>query len=282
MRRHSIVEQCDLCGWVRPVVLLFAAVALLPGSCRRCSAQTPGVHFEAECEVSTVKPVDANSRDPIPMGPRVFPGGRITIGAATLERLIELAYSLQRFQISGGPEWKDKTVFDVVALCPGLPPGAVSAKGYRWTLTGAERGALRDLLESRFHLRVRRESVQGPALLLTQGGGAPALKPTTKPDREPAMSVMQRGTIVDGEAFGINASLDDVAREFTADLQKPVVNKTGIQGSFDFHVLAFAEGNTDLELAVKGVAKHLGLEISKGTANVGSLVIESARMPDAN
>jgi hypothetical protein len=44
----------------------------------------------------------------------------------------------------------------------------------------------------------------------------------------------------------------------------------------------FDEENTDIEFAVRGVAKRLGLELKKGISAYDSLVIESVTMPDAN
>lgn len=265
---------------VRPAVIAIFSIIAMPLICHGMTAQETHSHFEKECEVSTVKPIGPGFHGA--MGPRVFAGGRITVGAWNLERLIQLAYSVQSFQISGGPEWKDKTAFDVVALCPALPMGAMPSKGYRYTFTESERAVLRDLLESRFHLRVRHTTVKGPAFSLIKATGSSALSPTSKADREPAASVMQKGSKIDGEAFGINASMDDVAQEFTTDLQRIVINKTGITGSYDFHVEPFDEENTDIEFAVRGVAKRLGLELKKGISAYDSLVIESVTMPDAN
>jgi uncharacterized protein (TIGR03435 family) len=215
------------------------------------------------------------------MGPSITPGGKIFIGRATLRVLIEFAYSVEKFQVSGGPDWVRNDIFDVTILCPSVSVPTF-AHGSSFRLSAAQRSILRDLLESRFHLKLRKTVTNGPILLLQRGTGPLGLTPTVKPEREAATAVFQKGTIADGEAFGINVSLDLVAKEFAEELQQIVVNQTGLQGSYDFHVLPFAKENTDMEFAVKGVAMKLGLVLKKSKGAYDVLQIESATLPDAN
>jgi uncharacterized protein (TIGR03435 family) len=213
----------------------------------------------------------------------VYPGGRITIGRATLKSLVELAYSVERFQIAGGPDWIGKDIFDVVILCPEAATEAfIPSSGYSYNLNSGQRQILRDLLATRFNLKVAHSIVHSRGFQLVKGAGQAPMSATTKPEHEPAMSVMQKGPIVDGEAFGINASMDDVAKEFQNDLQQIVVNKTGIRGSYDFHIKPFDRENKDLEYAIFGVAKKLGLELKKGTVAHDFITIQSASKPDDN
>ncbi len=259
-------------------VALFLLFFAVPGVLK---AQDAGAKLEGECEVSSVKPVDPAI--PSPLGVRVYAGGRITVGRATLRTLIELAYSVEQFQISGGPDWINKDNFDVILLCPSTSKGTfVPSSGYSYNLTSEQRRILSDLLSARFRLKLSRSVVNGRGLLLLKGSGPTMMSPTTKPDREPAMSVMQKGQIVDGEAFGINASMNDVAKEFQTDLQQTVVDRTGIEGSYDFHTMPFDRENKDLEYAVSGVAKKLGLELRKGIVPRDVIIIEHASKPDEN
>lgn len=235
----------------------------------------------SDCEVSTIKPVNPQARTPV--GPRVYPNGRITIGRATVRDLIELSQAVEEFQVEGGPEWAAKDRFDVMALCPKAVPGTGTyARGYSFTLSAAQRQVVRELLSSRFQLKMSQRNVAGSAFLLLRTKLPLAMTPTSKPDLEPAMSVMQKGAVVDGEAFAINATMDDIAREFYADLQKPVVNKTGIIGPFDFHVKPFDPENRDLDVAVFAIAKRLGLELRKGSASYPTFKITSVSKPDEN
>jgi hypothetical protein len=55
-----------------------------------------------EFEVASVKP-SLSPRGHI--GWLVYPGGRVSISHATLRMLIECAFDVQPFQISGGPAW---------------------------------------------------------------------------------------------------------------------------------------------------------------------------------
>jgi Protein of unknown function (DUF3738) len=47
-----------------------------------------------------------------------FPGGRIEAYGLKLERLIEEAFSVQAFQVSGGPRWIYEDRYDIVAKPP--------------------------------------------------------------------------------------------------------------------------------------------------------------------
>src|ERR1700722_4922409 len=52
-----------------------------------------------------------------------YPGGRITVTNYTLEMLMEEAYSMQAFQISGGPRWMGDDRYSIEAK----PPASSSA-----------------------------------------------------------------------------------------------------------------------------------------------------------
>ena len=72
-------------------------------------------------EVASVKPSTPEDRV---IGLFTYPGGRITATNYTLEMLMEEAYSVQRFQISGGPRWLGDDRYNIVAK----PPASYSAK----------------------------------------------------------------------------------------------------------------------------------------------------------
>jgi len=85
--------------------------------------------------------------------------GQIVIVNQPLKRLIERAYSVKPFQVSG-PEWMENVRFDIVAK---YPPDTKNA----------DRPAmLRTLLEDRFKLSTHGESKEMPgyALVVTKGG----------------------------------------------------------------------------------------------------------------
>src|ERR1700733_12652338 len=67
-------------------------------------------------EVVLVKPTSPDSRDSISLF--TSPGGRITITKFTLRMLIQVAYGINKYQVSGGQRWVDEDRFDIVAKPP--------------------------------------------------------------------------------------------------------------------------------------------------------------------
>jgi uncharacterized protein (TIGR03435 family) len=62
-------------------------------------------------EVASIKPADPSS--PVLSGTRSSPGR--FAGTGTLQTFLRLAYDVEGFQISGGPNWLDSARFDIEA-----------------------------------------------------------------------------------------------------------------------------------------------------------------------
>jgi uncharacterized protein (TIGR03435 family) len=107
-----------------------------------------------EFEVATVKPTDLNTG---PFGMFTHPGGRLTITQLTLKTIIQEAYELNRFQVSGGPKWLDEDRHDIVAKPPAcsesskFSPPTIKTPPTREMLL-----MLQALLADRFQLRLHR------------------------------------------------------------------------------------------------------------------------------
>jgi len=81
-----------------------------------------------------------------PMGVGYRPGGRLVAGNAPLAMLIQRAYSVQDYQVAGGPSWIHTDGYDIEAK----PESNTDQKGM-WLM-------LQTLLADRFKLSVRRET----------------------------------------------------------------------------------------------------------------------------
>src|SRR4051795_11221459 len=95
---------------IRAIMGLTALALLTPAS------------FAAETlafEVASVKPAAPQQPGVFKIGMSADPG-RISYSAVSLKNLIERAYSIKSYQVSG-PDWIDSERFDVVAK---LPDGA--------------------------------------------------------------------------------------------------------------------------------------------------------------
>lgn len=167
--------------------------------------------------------------DPLPAaGP-----GRCAIRNSTVKEMIDVAYDL-RFgpiravldqMIIGGPSWTDTEAFDVDAIA-GTP-----------SVTLQEMHAMmRTMLAERFGLAFHRETrpFTGLALVLAKGGHK--LK-TGDPDRKPSFVA---APIVRGQ----NVPVLTIANVLSQRLGRPVGDKTGLTGLYDF-TLSWTPDPTD-------------------------------------
>jgi uncharacterized protein (TIGR03435 family) len=111
-----------------------------------------------------------------------YPGGRIQITNYTFEQLLEEAFRIQRFQISGAPGWIDSERFMIEAKPPASSElGAFTPFSREAPLVDVQRQMLLALLIDRFHLKFHRESKEGPVYLLVKGQKDPKLDSTLHP-----------------------------------------------------------------------------------------------------
>jgi uncharacterized protein (TIGR03435 family) len=222
--------------------------------------------------------------------------GRLRTNMATLRLLIENAYGVQSFQITGGPDWMNSTGFDIDAKASGNPTRAEV-----WLM-------LQSLLEERFQLRTHRETRVAPVYELTAARGGLKL-PSEAADCEAdaAAGGGQRNgpcgdaTIAFEPAMGLavigrRISVGELARVLAGILQRPVIDKTGVSQRFDVQ-LRFGfdaemtigignpwpagdpSGNPPVETALQ---QTLGLKLTAAKGPTTVLVVERAERPSEN
>ena len=96
----------------------------------------------------------------------VMPGGRFRLRLVPTRTLIQLAYGVRNFQITGEPSWVNDERYDVDAKAEGT------------TSSDQIRLMLQALLADRFRLAVRRQNEKGASLR----SGARARRPENHPD----------------------------------------------------------------------------------------------------
>jgi bla regulator protein BlaR1 len=180
-------------------------------------------------EVASIKP--SNSADRRPLF-RMEPGG-LTAANATVKRLIELAYHIKLFQISGGPGWIDSELFDISAK----PEGSADMSQFDQMLQA--------LLADRFRLVIRRDNKDMPVYALVTGKTGPKFKesresdpniidlggranPAAAPPGRLAVTKIRRGILVAQET-----TIAWFASQLSEFLARPVVDKTGLTGKYD-------------------------------------------------
>jgi uncharacterized protein (TIGR03435 family) len=144
--------------------------------------------------------------------------GQVVFTNQTLKRLIERAYNLKPFQVTG-PDWMENVRFDIAAK---FPPD---------TKNDDRLPMLRTLLEDRFQLAVHRESKDMRGYALVVVGRGFKLKPV-----EPGGS----GTDSNGGRIqtlkATKTSMAQLADLVARSLGETVIDKTGIDGVYDFEL----------------------------------------------
>jgi len=260
-------------------------------------AGAPVVAQEPAFEVASIK-LDISGQ-PGPLF-ELFPSFHVE--RATLKALVLTAYGLRDFQLSGGPGWINSDRYNIEAKAPA--PAAFSQE-YR----ELQNQRLQTLLQERFKLAIHRETKELPIYELTVAKGGPKLPPPSCIQRDPSDRTIAPGKgMSDYCGFGMTArglvelttgSMADLARTFSAELQRDVVDKTGITGRFHIH-LTFTPDDSTIRLpdipdlpgvpapAVDGpniftaIQEQLGLKLESAKGPVDVLVIDHVEKPSEN
>jgi bla regulator protein blaR1 len=235
----------------------------------------------AQFEVASVKP----------SGPglggltRYLPNGGVQFTGVTLRNLVSIAYGVRKFQIIGGPGWIDIEGFDIDAR---PPPGSANpadpASLSREQRKVGER--LRTLLADRFGLTVHRESREQPVYALVAAKGGPKLKESAE-----GKNFVRAGR---GSIIGQSVSLRMLVLNLSNILEREVIDKTGLKGTYDFELKWMSDimsprpdgpppaSDTDEPSLFTALSDQLGLKLESAKGPVQVWVIDGIERPSVN
>jgi uncharacterized protein (TIGR03435 family) len=208
---------------------------------------------------------------------------------------------VQDFQITEGPSWINSELWSIEATAQG------GTKGDRFP------EMLQTLLEDRFHLKVHRETKDGPVYELTvaedglkmrqnrEGSCIPLelAKPSTDPNARPNICGWrdtQPAQAGDESVDAVGVTITDVpgvpfqslTGQLTIQLGRQVVDRTGLSGRFDFHLEWAPERNADdpvdtgAPFLFTAVQKQLGLKLRPARGQAEVLVVDRVERPSEN
>jgi uncharacterized protein (TIGR03435 family) len=233
-------------------------------------------------EVATVKPSDPNAQG---KGIRVQ-GRRFFTLNTTLSEIIAFAYGIQQKQIVGAPAWVETDKFDL----NGNPdvPGQPNDKQLK--------SMIKKLVVDRFGFKFHADKRDMAAYVLSVGPGTPKLEKNTSGGTLPGLFFTGVGKL-----RVTNATMLD----FTSMIQnsvfdRPVVNKTALEGRWDF-TLKWTPDETQFPGApaamrtppatdaadapptiYKAVQEQLGLKLESTKTQVDVLVVDNVTKPSDN
>jgi uncharacterized protein (TIGR03435 family) len=247
-----------------PAVLLVLAVALAtPLPNRAQSGAGPRLAFD----VASIKP-HLLTPGPFRSSTQVDPQG-IRYSNVTLKSAIAQAYSVASYQIIGGPEWLASERYDILAkaVAPAPKPQLMLM--------------LRTLLEERFGLRLHQETRELPIYALVVEKGGPKIRPVED------TGSTELGGGDDHQLAARQVSMEVLARTFSRQFGRQVIDLTGLHGVFDFN-LDFAPddaapSNDGLAPSIfTAVQEQLGLRLEARKGPVEVVVIDHAEKPSQN
>jgi uncharacterized protein (TIGR03435 family) len=226
-------------------------------------------------EVASITPCKPGTPEPpgehMGMFQFTYPGGRLDAKATTVKFLFEWAYGILPAQHSSGPVWFSTDRYDFVAKAAG---NATDAEIKLMTRT---------MLADRFHLKMHHEEKELPVLIVTVGKSAPKLYPPKDGEVRSLHVAPQSGADQKNPSFHISAtrySLTQLLDVFARQLTLVILNRTGLDGDFDFAFdLTPDESNPNpLEAThvISAMQSELGLTLKSQKAPVDFYVIDSA------
>jgi uncharacterized protein (TIGR03435 family) len=258
--------------------LVFALVASAQG----VLAQTPTARPKFDAfEVATIKPVQSDAKSARYI---VMQGiNRFVEKDYTLKGLIAAAYDLSPQVISGGPDWLDSEHYDIAALTPG------DVRPTR----DEQMGMLRKLLTERFELAFHREPKVFSIYVLEAAKGGPTLRESARPNDAPSLLNVVYPQRIKLPARNVTMG-DFVSMLQRAVLDRPVVDKTGLTGRYDFDLewapdesqfqgeIAAASADASAAPLFTAIQQQLGLKLIATKGPVGALIVDKAERPSAN
>ena len=214
-----------------------------------------------------------------------FSTGRIRVRCVDLAGLIFNAYQLTGSEpLEGLPKWGR-------ASC-GYPDSrgafAIEATMPADTTVAQSRQMIQTLLAERFKLAAHWETRQLPVYALRIAPGRSKLKPTD-PNKDPNGRTGPVGCPADDADCHIGfwgaETMTALTGLLSPALDRPVIDKTGLTGSYDFGILKWAgkeSSGSSLPSLVALMREEFGLELKVERGPVPVLVIDHAEKPTAN
>ena len=249
-------------------------------------------------EVATIKPAAPDARGSFI---RIMPGGALQVTNMPLKMLLTFAYDVRDFQVSGGPGWVGSERYDINAKSE-PSAGSQTAPDDPRKLTDDQRKTagqqmrqrLQALLAERFLLAIHHETKEAPIYALVVAKNGPKLQ-ESKEGVGPSLMGRSRG-----QFEGKGALMEMLANVLSMQVGRPVVDKTGLTGKYDFKLEWTPDpGQGPGPLGAPGpdappppdpngpslfaaVQEQLGLRLESTKGPVETIVIDRVEKPSEN
>jgi uncharacterized protein (TIGR03435 family) len=254
-------------------------LACAPALGQSPTAAAPAPAFDlADVRVS---PPSANM---FPFSRSGFRVGKYEMHSGTMVDLIRAAYGVDPDKVLGGPSWLESDRFNVIAKTAPATPYASAMS------------MLQALLADRFQLAIHKDTRPMAAYALTLGKRKLQLKEPdrstwsgcrSQPFRPPAPGAVMPPQPVECHNVTMSAFAEQIRRMAGQYLDKPVVDKTGVEGSWDLTIAWTARGQLGLAgsdgISVFDALEKIGLKLEPDTMPLPVIVVDRVnRAPTPN
>ena len=231
-----------------------------PSSFAQHSEEASHVSFQ----VATIQANESGEGRCVPNASIIGP--TFTVRNCPLGELILFAYDVLQEQVSGKTFLLEEK-YDV------------TAKAAHPVSRDEMRRMLQSLLADRFKLKLRRETKNVPVYELVVGKDGPTFHQSlTASDEGP-----KRAKGSNGEYIIQNAAMSDMVFALSRRLpDRMVVDKTGLQGKYDFDMTWYLELGKPHPPSVFDAVERTGLKLQPQTSPVEYLVIDHVESPSEN
>src|SRR5262245_44329364 len=206
--------------------------------------------------------------------------GRYEIRNATMVDLIKTAYGVPDEKVSGGPDWLENDRFDVIAKAPA------------GTTAQTAKVMLQNLLSDRFKLTIHNDTKPVPAFVLTVGKSGPKLKSASgsgpsgcrpQPQTQPPQPGAIPQQVVSCHDLTMAVFAETLRQMAGGYLDKPVVDATNLEGSYDLDIkwtargLLASAGSEGISI-FDAVDKQLGLKLEQQNMPSPVIVVDSVNL----
>jgi uncharacterized protein (TIGR03435 family) len=304
-RTNSARNVLRLAAITLAIGLTVAASGRAESPTQNTSANAPKFEFE----VATIKPSKPGSGP----GGYSFPAGGFKATNVSLQTLVEAAYRIGDDQVLGAPKWLNSDRYDVEAKMD-ASAAADLQKLNREELDAARQQMLQAFLADRLMLTIHRETKEFPVYLLVISKNGPKLQEAKPgdtyadgPKGRDGSPLAAGNTRMTG---GRNARtltahavpISSLTQLLLAFLGRPVLDKTGLVGKYDFTLTwgpddnrppaltggASNDGSSSVASDSNGpplltaLQEQLGLKLESGKGPLEVIVIDHVERPSGN
>jgi uncharacterized protein (TIGR03435 family) len=216
-----------------------------------------------------------------------------------IESIVSYAYGIDEYQIVGAPQWPWPTVFVIEAKGDSEANAKMAALTADQQLA-EQRHMFQAMLADRFKLQAHWQTKQGDIYNLVVAKGGPKLGASgTMPpsadelkifDGKPLPPLRQKNDGGGYDFIGHDCPVEYLAGMLTSQFARPVIDKTGLTGKYDFILKYKRATNRDRPVddpdpmppLDEAIQDQLGLKLEPAKGPVKVLVIDHIEKPSAN